>query len=135
MLQVSNYQKEAADLLTSFGVKFSANFIKHDFYFQDDKEQRDIYRITFSRNGQKYERFSLRFGQSIANAGTAPTEYDVLACITKYDVGTFENFCGDFGYDVDSRKAEKTYKAVCREFAKVSAFFSPSELEAIQEIN
>lgn len=30
---------------------------------------------------------------------------------------TFEEFCGEFGYDTDSRKAEETYQA-CRENAK-----------------
>jgi hypothetical protein len=29
---------------------------------------------------------------------------------------TFEDFCGDFGYDTDSRSAERTWKA-CRQMA------------------
>ena len=40
---------------------------------------------------------SARFGQSIANAGQTPRAYDILTCLTKYDPGTFENFCSDFG--------------------------------------
>jgi len=58
----------------------------------------------------------------------------VLACIQKYEVGNFQNFCGDFGYDTDSRKAEKIYKAVCKEWEKVNTFFSESELIELQEI-
>lgn len=61
--------------------------------------------------------------------------YDLLACITKYDPSTFENFCADFGYDEDSRKAEATYQAVCKEWQKVQKFFSAEELELIQEIS
>ncbi len=30
-----------------------------------------------------------------------PTAYDILACLTKYEVGTFDDFCSNFGYDTD----------------------------------
>jgi|SRR5215831_4346119 len=62
------------------------------------------------------------------------TAYDLLACITKNDPGTFENFCGDFGYDTDSRRAEKVYEATREEWRKVERFFKPEELEKIQEV-
>lgn len=63
-----------------------------------------------------------------------PVAYDLLACITKYDPGSFENFCGDYGYDTDSRKAEETYRAVVKEYAKVCKFFTDAELEQLGEI-
>lgn len=127
----SSYEVQANDFLTSIGVKFSAVFLEHGKHFQDDKEKRDRYKVGFSRGRN---RFSLMFGQSIANAGKAPSAYDVLACVQKYDVGSLENFCSEFGYDSDSRKAEKIYKDVCQEYAKVSAFFSAEELEQLQNI-
>lgn len=64
----------------------------------------------------------------------APTPYDVLACLQKYDIGTFEDFCSEFGYDTDSRTAEKTYKAVVDEWQNVQRLFSDSEIEQLQEI-
>lgn len=63
-----------------------------------------------------------------------PTPYNVLACLTKYDVGSFENFCGDFGYDEDSRSAEKIYNAVVKEFKELQTLFSDEELEKMGEI-
>ena len=63
-----------------------------------------------------------------------PTAYDVLACLQKYDVGTFENFCSEFGYDEDSRTAEKIYKAVCKEYLNVCKLWSDSEIEELAEI-
>ena len=53
-----------------------------------------------------------------------PTEYDVLACLTKYDPGTFQDFCDNFGYDTDSRNAEKTYNAVKEEYNNLCALFN-----------
>lgn len=67
--------------------------------------------------------------------GEAPSEYDILVCLTKYDPGTFENFCSEFGYDTDSRSAEKTYKAVYDEWKNVCALFTDSEIELLAEIN
>jgi hypothetical protein len=63
-----------------------------------------------------------------------PNEYDVLACLTKYDPGTFKNFCDEFGYDEDSKKAEKTYNAVVDEYKNICALYSDTELEEMQEI-
>ena len=63
-----------------------------------------------------------------------PTAYDVLACLTKYDPETFENFCSEFGYDTDSKSAEKTYQAVKAEFANLCRLFSNAELDLMSEI-
>ena len=116
----------------------SARFVKHDRRFDDDKDTRDIYDITLTRGTRSY---TFNFGQSVAESSRtaakrkAPTAYDVLACIQKYDPGSFENFCGDFGYDTDSRKAEKTYRTVREEYLQVSRLFSDAELIELQEIN
>lgn len=64
----------------------------------------------------------------------APTAYGVLACLQKHEVGSFENFCGDFGYNVDSRKAEKIYNAVLKEWQEVQKLWSDEEIALLQEI-
>jgi hypothetical protein len=64
-----------------------------------------------------------------------PTNYDILACLQKYDVGNFDDFCSEFGYDEDSRKAEKTYNAVCKEYDNVCKIWSEEEIKILQEIN
>ena len=63
-----------------------------------------------------------------------PPIYSILSCLQKYDVGTFENFCADFGYDTDSRRAEKTYKAVRQEYEDFSALFPEGIPEEILDI-
>lgn len=63
-----------------------------------------------------------------------PTAYDVLACMQKYDVGSYEDFCSEFGYDTDSRTAEKIYRAVVEEYKNLAMLYSDAELEEMAEI-
>ena len=65
----------------------------------------------------------------------APDAYTILACMTKYDPGDFENFCSEYGYDTDSKKAEKTYNAVLQEWINMQRIFTNDELEAMSKIS
>ena len=100
--------------------------------FKVDKYKRDIYNITLKRGQRKY---TFKFGQSIAKGSNEPTLYEVLSCLQKYEVGTFENFCDEFGYNLDSISAKKTYKAVSKEYNKMCSLFSNDELEVLQLIS
>lgn len=132
-----DYQKQATNFLKKTKTNFSAVYVGHDIYFDGDKEARDIYTVTLTRYGKKP--FVFKFGQSLADSGIkdgyrkTPTAYDVLSCLQKYDVGTFEDFCDEFGYDTDSRKAEKIYFAVQKEVSEVMRLFG-DVLEDLREI-
>jgi len=69
------------------------------------------------------------------NVPIPPQLSDVVYSLFDSDVpDDFEDFCDDFGYDSDSRKAKKTWKA-CRKMAKMieqSGIFV--DRETIQEI-
>lgn len=64
-----------------------------------------------------------------------PSEYDVLACMTHGDPGTFANFCADVGYDEDSMRAMKIYFAVQEEWNKLCRIFTSEQLEELAEIS
>lgn len=129
---MSEYDKQAIDFLNATSTSFTAKFKETGFYFDGDKETRAIF-ICVLKN--KLHRYRFTFGQSIANGKKQPSAYDVLACLTKYEVGTFQNFCSDYGYDIDSRKAYKIYKAVLREWENIKLLFTPEQIEILQEIN
>lgn len=132
-MKTTDYNKQANDFFKKTGATIKINFSHNGKHFADDKQNRDIYKITISKSKRS---FTFNFGQSILESGTGecPTAYDVLACLQKYDVGSFEDFCGEFGYDEDSRMAEKTYKAVCKEYEKLCTIFSEEEMELMREI-
>lgn len=68
-------------------------------------------------------------------AEATPSAYDVLSCLTKYDPGTFEDFCSEYGYNEDSRSAEQIYFAVQKEYTQLARLFTTNQIEELQEIN
>jgi hypothetical protein len=131
-VKTTDYVEQAQAFLEKTKTKMTVDFYGHEKYFDDDKEARNVYRVTLKRHGRVY---AFKFGQSIraTESGEEPTAYDVLACLTKSDPGTFEDFCGEYGYDTDSRKAGKMYKAVVKEWQSVDRLFSDC-LDALAEI-
>ena len=131
---MTDYEKQAQAFLEKTGTTFEAVFSHNGKYFPEDKGTRDIYNITLRRGERSY---TFQFGQSIANSGkkgTSPVPYDVLSCLTKRSPGLFEEFCSDFGYDTDSRRAESTYQKVMEEWLHLTRLFSATELEEMEEI-
>lgn len=130
----NEYDQQANKFLKDTNTQFKVKYIKHDKYFPDDKEARDIYRFTLIKDGKKY---SGTFGQSIVGSqeGKAPRPYDVLASLgaDRFE-GSFEDFCDTYGYDKDSRKAEKIYKAVVKENEGMKKLYSEEELDKLSEI-
>ena len=125
-----NYLQQANDFAKKHNVKMKINSVNYCKHFSDDKEERYVFIITLSRNGKKY---TFNFGQSIAAGSKEPTMYDILTCLEKYESRDFEDFCSNYGYDSDSIKALKTYKAVYKEYKAVVRLFGDI-MEELQEI-
>lgn len=82
----------------------------------------DHWRGTLKRPGKQ---MSLFFSKGYGHGGTPPTAEEVLECLRSdacTDGDTFEEFCFSLGYDSDSRRAKKTYKAFKRQAAKLRTF-------------
>ena len=133
-LMTNEYEKQGIEFLEKHNIKMEVKFLKHDFYFVDDKEKRDIFKITFKR---KNKQFSLTFGQAI-NSHNEPTPYDVLTCLEKYEIGSFEDFCLCYGYDdyklSEYPKVKKIYNACVKQYKQVKNFFTDKEIEELKEI-
>lgn len=131
-----DYQKQANDFAKKHGVTLKViGEPEYRPYFLDDKEERFVFKLQLSRKGKRH---TFTFGQSIASGSEEPDMYSVLAAIEKNDPEDFEWFCSNYGYDTDSRKAEKIYKAVCREYAAVQrlfADFTEDQWDELREIN
>lgn len=126
--EINDYAKQAQIFMQETGTKISCGWKEYGPYFGEKDHERHIFNISLKR-GRKV--FNFTFGQSVAEDTKEPKPYDIFTCFTKYDPGTFEDFCSEFGYDEDSRTAERTYKAVCKEFKELSRLYTSQELEAM----
>lgn len=103
----------------------------------NDGSSRNTYRATIKTPlGSMW----VKFWDSVYNTqkGGEPTEYDILACLEKYDVGTIEDFIFDFGYEIkkrgDLKRIQNIYNAVKRQYKSLCRCFTPEQIEAMQEI-
>ncbi len=112
----------------------SAGFGKGKAVGFGDKAQRDS-RVRHAHQSGKeivFDAYGYRY--TITPTKKTPSNYDILTCLTKYDPNTFEDFCDEYGYDTDSRKAENTYQAVRKEYNDLAKIFTEEELDQMAEI-
>lgn len=114
--------------------------VAFDFWNSYAAEEENFFAFSHDQRFDNCYWDKYRIGRKYPNRARAkrrivPTPYDLLACIQKSEPGSFSDFCADFGYAADSRKAEQTYHAVQREYAKVERFFTAEEREELAEIS
>ena len=142
--EISEYEKQACDFLhrnrITIAIVLSGTKTAPWDSGADDgvSDSRNHYKVTLQkgRTGSKRLTFDFWGSQADKEKGQDPTAYDVLACISSDGQcpETFRDFCADYGYDQDSRKAEQSFRK-CSAFAKkLRAFFTEEEIEQLSEI-
>jgi hypothetical protein len=87
----------------------------------DDSFEGNWYSVTLKRKGRQLTvPYGMGYGLS-----HEPRADEVLECLT-LDASSadqsFEDWCGDYGYDTNSRRAERTYDTVQAQTAKLRRF-------------
>lgn len=97
----------------------------------DDSGNMDHWRVVLKRPGGK--RMSVYYSMGIGHHGKAPEAADVLDCLASDGTTeTFEDWCADFGYDSDSRKAHRTYTLCKRQDARLWKFLGEALYTQLQ---
>jgi hypothetical protein len=99
----------------------------------DGGENMDHWRCVL-RFGKR--RMTVLFSMGVGHNGKEPTAADVLDCLASDAAGivnarSFEDWCRDYGYDSDSRKAERTFKVCEREAEKLRRFLGDADRETL----
>ena len=82
----------------------------------------DHWKSTLKRPGH---RMTLVFSKGYGHRGEAPTCEEVLGTLRSdlfYMDCSIEDFCSEVGFDPDSSKAERTFKALVRQNTKLHKF-------------
>ncbi len=90
-----------------------------------DSKDMDHWKCTL-RVGKRS--LTVRFSQGFGHNGKEPKIADVLDCLASDASGYensngFEDWCLEYGYDTDSRKAEKTYRLIRIQAEALSRIF------------
>lgn len=65
MTNISTFEQQANQFLTSTNTDFKIDFLKNDTHFDGETECRDIYKVTLKRGSRKY---IFNFGQSTSKS-------------------------------------------------------------------
>lgn len=135
---MTEYQKQAKEFLEScnakMGIKFIGTEINPDW---GDNVKRNKYMFAIKTPLGSMTNY---FWDSEYNTerDIKPTEYNILACLEKYDVGTIDDFVSEFGYEVhewvDVKRIESTYVAVVQQYNDLCRIFTPEQMELLREV-
>jgi hypothetical protein len=138
---MNNYLKEAREFLSRFQISLvirEAIPQKAPLWTNEDEKEdygKNYWVELRNKEGKKY---SFNYWGSINDKyqNKRPNAYDVLACLNSYDDGSnYDDFCSSYGYETDSIKAAKTYKAVMKQIEGLKTILSPEALEALNNID
>ena len=81
-------------------------------------------------------RMTVTFSMGFGHHGAEPKAEDVLDCLSSDAAGienaqSFEDWCSEYGYDTDSRKAEKTFKTIEHQAKRLRNFLGDSAYETL----
>lgn len=119
------------NLIKEYNIRISSTYGGVDI--PDDFKNSDPWKVTL-----KYARaqMTIPFYKGAGHYGAEPTIEEVLDCLlmdySSWDsANDFEDWANEFGYDTDSRKAEKIYKKVEKQSRRLKQFLGDDLLNKL----
>jgi hypothetical protein len=129
-------ETETRETLSSFiarnRIKVSVRKAERNPNMDDMPRGSTHWAVTIHHDGS---RMTVPFSQGSAHT-SEPKLADVLDCLASDsssvdNAGSFEEWCAEYGYDTDSRRAEKTYKACVSQRNKLHRLLGSEAFEAL----
>lgn len=113
-------QKPMSEVLQGVKIRMTATWVDHNPHM-DDSSAMDHWKCKIYCGSQS---MTVYFSKGYAHKGAEPTLEEVLDCLASDAAGyenarSFEDWAGDYGYDTDSRKAERTFKTIEKQAASL----------------
>lgn len=129
-----------ADFIARNGLLLTATRAKSNPALTNDGWQADHWECRITDAGHNKPAmvipFSCGTGRRVNGVAQPPTLADVLGCLASDSASvensqSFDDWCADFGYDTDSRKAERTYNACKGQAAALRTLLGDTEYETL----
>ncbi len=93
----------------------------------------DHWKVTLRSGGRS---MTLTFSKGFGHRGAEPTTDEVLDCLSSDASGvsnanSFGDWCDEYGYGEDSRKAKRTYDACVHQSARLETFLGSDAYETL----
>lgn len=113
--------------------KLSCKRVSKNPHMDDPKWRADHWSCTLSRKGHHMRVF---YSKGVGHHGKEPTTGEIIESLAMDASGYesargFEDWAGDYGYDIDSRRAMRTYKAVQSEAKRLRRFLGDKLYERV----
>ena len=145
---MTNYNKQARDFLEDCGATMKMMYLGRNVNENwDENQERDNYLVNITTPlGNMQVKFWDSIQDTIDNINRErsclqrkkPTAYDILSCLTTYDVGDIEDFISEYGFEIKKRgdftRIQNIYNAVKKEYEDVHRCFTEAQIEKLQEI-
>ena len=135
---MSDYIQQAKDFLKSCNATMNISLIGKADPHWDDGCLHNQYLFIITTPLGEMRNYFYDSSYNTTKGINGATEYSILACLEKYDVGTIDDFVSEFGYEVhswsDVRRIWETYNAVVDEYNSLCRIFTPEQIEKLREI-
>ena len=117
--QLDNNQMPIGELIQKTGITLKFDYTDRN-PTMPDSDNMDHYKCTL-RSRVTGKQMTLVFSKGYGHNGKPPEANEVLDCLAsdasgiENSSGDFEEWCSEYGYDTDSRRAEKIFKATSRQ--------------------
>lgn len=123
-----------ADFIASAGITMACEESDDNPNMDSDSRDRMDHWKCLLRSGRS--RLTIYFSMGIGHHGNQPELAEVLDCLSSDASGienarSFEDWCADYGYNADSRKAERTFRTCERQANKLKKFLGDSAYETL----
>lgn len=124
-MSITETQLTLAEFVAQNGIRMTARRVDSN-PLMDDRDM-DHWRCTLTCGGR---RMSLTFSKGFGHHGERPSVSEVLSCLasdTSCLDEDFDQWCGNYGYDTDSRKAWKTFQACTQQSMKLRVLLGSAD--------
>lgn len=125
-----------AQFVERLGIAIAAQSVTDNPHMDGSKTMDNWRCVLAKRDGDARRTMTVYFSKGVGHHGAAPAAAEVLDCLASDVAGvenarSFEDWCADYGYSADSRKAEKIFRQCERQAQKLKRFLSTAAYETL----